>query len=83
MLAKFFQFVKGRLEVQKISEWIKEYQADIILFIGVVLISLLSFAVGYIVANEQKKRPAKVEQIYENSHYRRGDLRPLSCMEII
>jgi len=37
MLANFFN-------------WVKKHQADIILIIGVILISLLSFAAGYIVA---------------------------------
>ncbi len=54
MLAKFFQFVK-------------KYQEEIILFIGVILISLFSFAVGYITANKQQKgAPIKFEQIDEN-----------------
>ena len=50
MIAKFFQLVK-------------RYQADIILFIGVVLVSLLSFAVGYITAKQQEKEPIKFEQL--------------------
>jgi hypothetical protein len=51
----------------KIKEFVKKYQADIILVIGVILISLLSFAIGYIVAKEQEKTPLKIE--YENSNY--------------
>ena len=66
MLAKFFQFVK-------------KYQEDIILVIGVILISLLSFAVGYIVAKQEGKESIKIE--YESSNYWRGDLRTLSGKE--
>ena len=53
MLSKFLQFVKT-------------YQSDIILIIGVILISLLSFAMGYIVARQQEKEPIKIE--YEQQH---------------
>jgi len=48
MLAKFKQFVK-------------QYKGDIILIIGVILISLLSFAMGYIVAKYQEKTPIQFE----------------------
>ena len=44
MLSKFLQFVK-------------KYQAEIILFLGVFLISLLSFAMGYISAKYLEKPP--------------------------
>ena len=52
MLAKFLQFIK-------------RYRADIILVIGVILISLLSFAVGYIVAKQQGKTPIRFEMTNE------------------
>ncbi len=45
----------------RIKEFVKTYQSDIILVIGVILISLLSFAVGYIVAKQQEKEPIKIE----------------------
>ena len=47
---------------------VKEYQADIILVIGVILISLLSFAVGYITAKQLDKEPIQIENpiIYEH-----------------
>lgn len=45
----------------KIRQFVKTHQADIILVIGVILISLLSFAVGYIVAKQQEKKPLKIE----------------------
>jgi len=48
MLSKILNFVKGHLD-------------DIILLIGVILISLFSFAFGYIVAKKQNKEPIKIE----------------------
>jgi len=46
----------------KLKEFVKLHQNDIILLIGVILISLLSFAMGYIVAKEQEKEPIRIEQ---------------------
>lgn len=46
----------------KLTEFVKRYEVDIILAIGVVLISLLSFAVGYLTAKEQLKEPIRLEQ---------------------
>lgn len=46
----------------KIKQFVKKYQKDIILVIGVILISLLSFALGYIVAKIEEKEPIKIEQ---------------------
>ena len=65
----------------KLIEFIKRHQEDIILFIGVILISLLSFAMGYIVAKEQEKTPLKIE-FYENSHCWGGNNWSLSGLEI-
>lgn len=45
----------------KIKEFVKTYQADIILVIGVILVSLLSFALGFIVAKQQEKEQIKIE----------------------
>lgn len=45
----------------KLKEFVKIYQDDIILLIGVILISLLSFAAGYITAKQQEKEPIKFE----------------------
>jgi len=45
----------------KLKEFVKTYQADIILVIGVILISLLSFAMGYIIAKQQEKEPIQFE----------------------
>jgi len=38
--------------LSKIKELVKKHQADIILVVGVILISLFSFAMGYILANQ-------------------------------
>jgi len=46
-----------------LKEFIKEHQEEIILVIGVILISLLSFAMGYIVAKEQEKQPIRFEEM--------------------
>lgn len=51
----------------KIKEFIKKYHADIILVICVILISLLSFAIGYIIAKKQEKEPIKIEFKIQNS----------------
>ena len=57
-------------------DFLKKHQADIILVIGVFLISLLSFALGYIMA-KQEKEPLKFEDANINqeksSHNWRGD----------
>lgn len=50
----------------KIKNFIKAHQADIILVIGVILISLLSFAMGYIMAKTQEKEPLKIEFRIQN-----------------
>lgn len=45
----------------KIKDWIISNQRDIILVVGVILISLLSFAAGYILRTEQSKQPIQIE----------------------
>jgi len=45
----------------KLKEFFKKYQAEIILVIGVILISFLSFAIGYIVAKQEEKEPIQIE----------------------
>ena len=68
MLAKIKDFVNNRDQrswskvKMKVRTFIDQYLSDIILLIGVILISLLSFAVGYIVAKQQDKEPIKVER---------------------
>lgn len=46
----------------KIKEFVKTHLDDIVLVIGVVLISLLSFAIGYVVAKQEGKKPLQIEQ---------------------
>lgn len=48
----------------KIIEFVKTYQKDIVLVLGVVLISLISFAAGYLVVKEQLKGPVQIEKQY-------------------
>lgn len=52
--------------LSKIVDFVKTHQVDIVLVIGVILISLLSFAMGYIVAKTQEKEPIKIESIMQN-----------------
>ena len=48
--------------VSKFIEFVKRYQNDIVLVIGVILISLISFAAGYLVAKDQLKGPVQIEE---------------------
>jgi len=48
--------------LSKIKKFFKDYQEDIILVIGVILISLLSFAIGYLMAKYQQKEPLRFEE---------------------
>jgi len=52
-------------KISNFIELVKRYEADIILAIGVLLISLLSFAIGYMTAKEQFKEPIRIEQLQE------------------
>lgn len=47
--------------IAKMMEFIKSHQTDIILVAGVVLISLLSFAGGYITAKQGMEKPIRFE----------------------
>lgn len=47
--------------LSKLVEFVKQRQNDIILAVGVILISLLSFAAGYLAAREQLKDPIRIE----------------------
>jgi len=49
----------------KIKDFVKAHLDDIILLIGVILISLLSFAMGYITAKQQGKEPIRIESVEE------------------
>lgn len=59
MITKIKEFVNPACRA------VKKYQTDIILVIGVILISLLSFAAGYIVAKENQKPPIIFEEYSE------------------
>ncbi len=47
--------------LSKIRDFVKANQADIILLAGVILISLLAFALGYITAKQEDKEPISIE----------------------
>jgi hypothetical protein len=49
--------------ISRIKEFFTTHQNDIILVVGVILISLLSFAMGYIVAKQQAKEHLQIESI--------------------
>jgi len=49
--------------LSKLASFVKQYQEEIILFIGVILVSLFSFAVGYITASSYQRE----EPIIENN----------------
>ncbi len=50
----------------RLKDFAKNHQADIVLFLGVILISLLSFAMGYILAKQQNKEPIQFEKSTNN-----------------
>ena len=41
--------------LSKLISFVKHHQEEIILFVGVILISLFSFAVGYITSESQQE----------------------------
>ena len=65
-------------------DFFNKRQNDIILLVGVFLISLLSFAIGYIVAEQKNRESIKIEyEETKGSYYRSGDMRTLSVSKII
>jgi len=48
--------------LSKITYFVKKFQTEIILFLGVILISLLSFAFGYLTARNQEREHLKFEE---------------------
>jgi len=48
--------------LSKIISFVKRHQANIILLLGVALVSLLSFAAGYITAKYQEKTSIQFEE---------------------
>lgn len=65
--------------ITRIKQFVNEKKGDIILSLGVFLISLLSFLLGYIVAREELKCPI---EIYESSYYRSWDIGAESGLEV-
>jgi hypothetical protein len=59
--------------IAKISNFVKDRFNDIMLFIIVAFLILLSFAIGYITAKYQSKEPIRIENkqttwnIYQNT----------------
>jgi len=47
--------------LSKVKEFVKQYQAEIILFLGVALACFFSFFLGYIMAKINEKRPLEIE----------------------
>ncbi len=47
----------------RMQSWILEHKDDIILLIAVILISLLSFGLGFIFAREMKKEEIQIDKI--------------------
>jgi len=49
---------------------VKNYKIDIILLIAVILISSLSFAIGYIIGENQGKESLNMEEVfYRDTNY--------------
>ncbi len=69
--------------LRKIRQWIIEHQDDMVLLVGVILISLLSFAIGFLVAKNQEKKPLKIEYkamhglAYYQKNYKQNSFPPL------
>ena len=53
--------------LSKINQFVKNNFSDIILLIVVILISLLSFACGFLLAKYQEKEPIKIIEEDEKS----------------
>lgn len=48
--------------LSKVRQFLKDHLEDLILAVGVILISLFSFAAGFIFAKMQEKEPIQIEQ---------------------
>jgi hypothetical protein len=48
--------------IAKIKDFVKAHFNDIIIFVIVALLIMLSFAIGYITAKSESKEPIKIEQ---------------------
>lgn len=47
----------------KIKSFVKTHLNDILMLIAVILISLFSFAAGYLTSSYQEKEPIKIESL--------------------
>jgi len=70
-----------RFDPEELFQFLRKYQADIILVIGVILISLLSFAIGFIVAKQQEKEPIKIEFRLQPAHHPPASAGPTENLE--
>ena len=69
MLSRIISFVNlydTKIILNNLGKFIKKHKKDIILVIGVILISLFSFAAGYITAKTEKKGDIIIEEIKIN-----------------
>jgi len=65
MLSKIKKFINpfGKFRIDaELRRRIKDYEKDIILGLIVFLLSLLSFAAGYLLAKNQQKQPLRFEE---------------------
>ena len=46
-----------------VTQFVKEHRTEIVLSTAVVLISLASFAIGYLVARDQFKESIRIEKV--------------------
>jgi hypothetical protein len=51
--------------ISKIKDFVKKNQGDILLFLAVFLGTMLSFSLGYIIAEIENKEPLNFEQKYD------------------
>ena len=47
----------------KLKDFVKIHFNDILIFMAIILISLFSFAMGYIISNYQEKELIKIESM--------------------
>ena len=66
--------------MKEILDLVKKHQDEIVLLVGVILVSLLSFSAGYLMAKQQNDQ-LRFESLNENkesSHNWSGDIRIVS-----
>jgi predicted Na+-dependent transporter len=52
--------------IKRFKKWILSHQDDILIFLIIVLVALLSFAIGYLSARFQEKEPLRFGLSAEN-----------------